>query len=219
MSPGSWPAVMDLGPMSAHLVRLWPRVGWDFGTHARLTGIAGSPKLHRVRQIVGQPDRRPARAATREGHRVVPSPGGAGSSLWPSPLERSCSCWVWLGGADGGSVTPAVWLAFLGRSVVGCVPRVPCVGDHRSGDRAGQRTQPDLGYDPGIRGAPGVVARSDRDAVPATPAEAAARCSGHGGGMMVVCLRSTMTSSRSPPAVGRLRPPRGRRGHSPLPRR
>src|SRR5918995_764599 len=35
------------------------------------------------------------------------------------------------------------------------------------------------------------------------PAKAAARCSGHGGGMMVACLRSTMTSSRPPPAAGR----------------
>jgi len=30
----------------------------------------------------------------REGHRVVPSPGGTGPSLWPSTLGRSFSCWA-----------------------------------------------------------------------------------------------------------------------------
>ena len=42
------------------------------------------------------------------------------------------------------------------------------------GDRVGRRARPGPGYDPGARGHPGVVARSDVDAV--------AGCSGEGGG-------------------------------------
>jgi hypothetical protein len=54
--------------------------------------------------------------------------------------------------------------------------------------------------------APGVVTCSNVDAVWSRRPRRRRRCSGHGGGMMVVCLRPTMTSSRpsadcGPPSV------------------
>jgi hypothetical protein len=57
------------------------------------------------------------------------------------------------------SVTAAASLAFLDRSVVGCIPRARCVGDHRSGDRAGSAAGPVRVTAPGPP-FPGAVARS-----------------------------------------------------------
>jgi len=66
---------------------------------------------------------------------------------------------------------------------------------------------------------PTAMGNSDAAVWPGGPASSAARCPGHDGGIMVGCLRSTMTSSRPCGAAGRLWPHRGRRGHSPLPSR
>jgi hypothetical protein len=89
----SWPASVNLGlfvgiPGAALAYR-----GMGFGTYVRLTGtcrIAQAAPCSPNRAAAG-----PAACTSgdQEGHRAVPSPGGAeGPSLWPSTLERSCSC-------------------------------------------------------------------------------------------------------------------------------
>jgi hypothetical protein len=63
-------------------------------------------------------------------------------------------------------VTPAASLAFLGRSVAGCDPRQHPGMPIGPGDRDGRLHPARSGLRPRGNGSPGVVARSDIDAVP-----------------------------------------------------
>jgi hypothetical protein len=60
--------------------------------------------------------------------------------------------------------------------------RAPRVWPSAPEDRAGRRARAGPGYDPGARGHPGVVARSDVDAVPDGAGQGGRPIVGHNGG-------------------------------------
>ena len=93
-SPGSWPGSMDFSLFVDAPSAVSPIAGWDFGTHARLTGmcriIQAAPCSPTVRQL----NRQTARAATRRaiGSQQQLPRAASGPSLWPSTHGRSFSC-------------------------------------------------------------------------------------------------------------------------------
>ena len=104
----------------------------------------------------------------QEGHRVVPSPGGTRPSLWPSTLGHSFSCcalaaqgrWRVRNAGRLGGVSPVG--RWLGMRCLACAPLGPCQSAPETGWT--HAPGPVRATTPG-QGCPGVVARSDVDAV------------------------------------------------------